>query len=203
MRSSVTRPLAHPGPASAPWLKPGSFSAPTCVHCLREIKSHVAHGMFPNFLLCDKQDLITGKLISTQTYSAAWVYSFWKESQKHAVLPCNWPKYCTLDVNCIKCLSLITPVIIYYRLVQAFASQHFSKEGLWVNLTICCHLINGWDLCSAEQICVPIWYLQYLKNISSLLPEVGAQRGLQGQDSADFTQWSSWSNEVVKNSLCL
>lgn len=123
---------------------------------------------------------------STPNIPCSLATFFRKANQKHSILPCNWPKYPTLYVNFTKCFELLLESSTTSH-TQTSESQCLPKEGLWVNLTNPCHLINGWDLCSVEQILLPIWYLQYLKNISSLLPVVGAQRGLQGWDSADFT----------------
>jgi len=63
IRPGVTRPLAYPGSANARWLKPGPLLTSICEGHLQEIESRVAHGMFSHFVLHDKQDLITAKLI--------------------------------------------------------------------------------------------------------------------------------------------
>lgn len=134
-----------------------------------------------------------------QMCPAGYIYSFWNENQKYSVLPCNWPKYHPVDVE------------LYYTPFFNCCCNHrlaARTETCWpvffkrkpLSLTICCHLNPGWDLSSAEQTQLPIWYLQYLKCSS----KVGAQGGLWGWDSADCTPRSSWPNEVLRNSLlCL
>lgn len=61
------------------------------------------------------------------------IFFFWKKNQKYVIWLCKWPKYLTSDANCTKSLSLIAPLIIYRYPIQASVSQHFSKDGLWIN----------------------------------------------------------------------
>lgn len=98
VRAGVTRGLPVPSDSSL-----GLSSLP----CIRVISRNSSDFMvkecFPTPFFMTNKIWLQPNQRSTPNLPCSSATFFWKENQKHAILPCNWPKYPTLYVNFTKC----------------------------------------------------------------------------------------------------
>lgn len=139
---------------------------------------------------------------STPNLPCSLATFFWKANQKHAILPCNWPKCSTLYVNVTKCFELVlwSSTTSHTQISESQISKrralskphHSLSPHQWVRSMFC------WANTSAHLI-----FTISEKHFQSA-PCGGSTERPPGLGFSWFHSCSSWSNEVVRNLLlCL